>query len=68
MGHEDARAHCESLVGLPFRSPKGVLGRFVGVLERPGRPPVVVGKLDSTGTVMHFTPTKGASLVVVGAA
>lgn len=60
-----ARARCTALVGRQFRSPKGgVLGTYVGVLERPReRAPVVVGKLPS-GQIMHFTPSKAETLLV----
>lgn len=61
---EHARRRCEALVGKPFKSPQGKVGTFVGVLERPGeRPPVVVGRLLG-GQVMHFTPSRGESLVI----
>lgn len=66
LPHGHARARCEALVGRSFRSPKGVVGRFTSVLERPGgRPPVVVGELPD-GTPLRYTPSKGESLVIPG--
>lgn len=64
LPHGHARARCQALVGKSFRSPKGVVGRFTSVLDRPGgRPPVVVGELPD-GTPLRYTPSKGESLVI----
>ncbi len=59
---EPARARCEALVGKEFQTPKGWRGRFVGVLERPGKPPVVVGKVY--GKAWKYTPSKAESLLI----
>ena len=62
--HEGARQRCRALVGKAFRSPGGVRGEYVGVLERPaGRPPVVVGKLPD-GTALKYTPSKAESMLI----
>ena len=64
LPHGHARARCEALVGKSFRSPKGVVGRFVSVLERQGgRPPVAVGELPD-GTVLRYTPSKAETLLI----
>lgn len=62
--HAAGRARCVALVGKRFATPRGKVGEFVGVLERPdGRPPVAVGKLLG-GQIMHYTPSKAEGLVI----